>query len=76
MSGDILPMSPVSATRLVQEKRHYPGQHKEQSPKDDKESEKDSTGDAQLMNEQSTAEQKNVNAQGKNVKVGHIDEYA
>ncbi|WP_198263510.1 hypothetical protein [sulfur-oxidizing endosymbiont of Gigantopelta aegis] len=69
-------MSPVGASRLVQEKRHYPGQHKEQhskqSSKDDDESlEKGIDADAPL-----SAEQKSVNAKEKNVKLGHIDEYA
>ncbi len=75
MAGDISPMSPVSPTPLVREKRHYPNEEKEKKlkqqkqddqPDDDEQLKKDSDDDEQ---------QKRVNIDEKNVTVGHIDEY-
>ncbi len=73
MSGDISPLVPVSSTPLVREKRHYPGDQKEKKQEQDEQtndeaqSEKESDSDSQ---------QKPVNIDEKNGKVGHIDEYA
>ncbi len=69
MSGDIPPLNPVSPTPLVREKRHYPGEHKDDQARSDKESqEKQSPDDGSNQNP--------VNTNEKNGKVGHIDEYA
>lgn len=66
MSGDISPLSPASPTPLVREKRHYPSEQKDKNQKKQEH-------DEQADNE---AQQKPVNVDEKNVKVGHIDEYA
>ena len=75
MSGDISPLSPASATPLVREKRHYPGEQKEKNLK--KKAQDDQTSDdEQAKNESDDDEQENtVNKDEKNVKIGHIDEY-
>jgi len=71
MAGDISPMSPVSSTPLVREKRHYPNEEKEKNQKNDQ-----SDDDQQLKKESDDdMQQKRVNNDKKNVTVGHIDEY-
>jgi hypothetical protein len=85
MSGDISPLSPASATPLVREKRHYPGEQKEKNLKkqaqdvqtsDDEQAKNESDDDEQAKNESDDDEQENtVNRDEKNVKIGHIDEY-
>ena len=66
MSGDIAPMSPLPPSPLVRERRHYPGQHKDDQTQQQ-------TSDKA---ETSEKEAKDVNNNKKNVTVGHIDEYA
>ncbi len=76
MSGDISPLGPVSPTPLVREKRHYPNEQKdknlnqqEQSTQADDEAQSDKKSENDVP-------QKSMNGDKKNVKVGHIDEYA
>ncbi|MCW8930675.1 MAG: hypothetical protein OQL19_10600 [Gammaproteobacteria bacterium] len=73
MSGDISPLSPISSTPLVREKRHYPGDQKE-----NKQEQSDQTDDDAQSKEESEvdSQQKPMNNDKKNGKVGHIDEYA
>ncbi len=75
MAGNISPMSPISPTPLVREKRHYPDEHKDKNLK--KQQQADSTDDDEQPETESEDEsqQKPVNIDEKNVKVGHIDEY-
>ncbi|MCP3851124.1 MAG: hypothetical protein GY694_12930 [Gammaproteobacteria bacterium] len=81
MSGDIPPLNPVAPTPLVREKRHYPGEHKDDQARSDKESQSDkkSPKDEESQEKQSPddgANQNPMNTNEKNGKVGHIDEYA
>lgn len=69
MSGDISPLRPASPTPLVREKRHYPGEQKDNQQQQDKDSQSKKESDDDLQ-------QKPVNTDEKNGKVGHIDEYA
>lgn len=66
MSGDIAPMSPLPPSPLVRERRHYPGQHKDDQTRQQ----------AAEQSDKSEKEPKDVNLNKKNVTVGHIDEYA
>lgn len=73
MSSDIPPLVPVSSPPLVREKRHYPGDQKDNSQK---KSDASSTDEHQHQEESDDdLSHKPVNTDKKNVKVGHIDEY-
>ena len=76
MSGDISPLRPVSITPLVREKRHYPGDQKENSRDKQEKDELDNNTDAEDKESTEDMQQKNVNIDKNNVTVGHIDEYA
>ncbi|MCU7939694.1 MAG: hypothetical protein KZQ64_06175 [gamma proteobacterium symbiont of Bathyaustriella thionipta] len=75
MSNDIPPLVPASSPPLVREKRHYPGDQKNQKH-NKKKSEYSATEEDQLPEEtDDDLLHKPVNTDKNNVKVGHIDEY-
>lgn len=81
MSGDILPLTPVSSTPLVREKRHYPGEQKDKNqtkdePADDELLSKEESEEKSDDDTQQKVQQKSVKIDKKDGKVGHIDEYA
>lgn len=76
MSGDISPLRPVSSTPLVREKRHYPGDQKDNNQDKQEKDEPGNNTDAEEKKSSQDVQQKNVNIDPNNVTVGHIDEYA
>lgn len=75
MSSDIPPLVPVSAPPLVREKRHYPGDQKNQQQNKKKSDASSSDDDQRAEKLDDDLHQKPVNTDKNNVKVGHIDEY-
>ena len=76
MATDIPPLTPVTPTPLVREKRHYPGEEKDQpqpqNKKQKQQNEQNSEKDDALVKEAD----KSVDINEKDGTVRHIDEYA
>ena len=77
MASDIQPLTSVSSTPLVREKRRYPGEQKKNQQKKQDKQEKNTPDDAQGVSEADNIElEKSVDNDEKSARVKHIDEYA
>ena len=72
MSSDIQPLTSITATPLVREKRHYPNEQKQQKKSTADEAEQDSSVE---NDEADNAGEENIDIEKKNAGVKHIDEY-
>lgn len=76
MADDIQPLTPMTPTPLVREKRHYRGEQ-EQQAQQHKQQKKNSSNKPEAENEvKDDLVKKQVDIDEKNVTVKHIDEYA
>jgi len=80
MSNDISPLSAVSSTPLVREKRHYSGENASKKKKsDDQSKKKKKQQEIETLPEDKTIEgeqsKNSIDKEIENVKVSHIDEY-
>lgn len=73
MSGDIQPLTSITATPLVREKRHYPNEQKQQKKSTADEVKQDS---GIANNELDNAGEENMDNDNKSAGIKHIDEYA
>ena len=77
MASDIQPLTSVSSTPLVREKRHYPGEQKEKQQKKQDKQEKNTSDDVPAEPEADDIElKKSIDIDEKSARVKHIDEYA
>lgn len=78
MSVNVQPLTSITPTPLVREKRHYPGDQKKQQQNKQKEAKSAEPQDeADVEQDELKAEQKkSMDIDEKNVRVKHIDEYA
>ena len=77
MADDIQPLTPMTSTPLVREKRHYPGEQEQQAQQYKKQQKKKSSDEAEVAKETSDdLSKKLVDIDEKNATVRHIDEYA
>lgn len=78
MADDIQPLTPLNPTPLVREKRHYRGEQ-EQQAQQNKQQKKSPPNEPESETEDEVKDEtakKQVEIDGKNVTVRHIDEYA
>ncbi|MDX2503624.1 MAG: hypothetical protein QNL62_03995 [Gammaproteobacteria bacterium] len=74
MPDDIQPLTSVSSSPLVRERRHYPGdQQKQQSKKQDKKASDDAQTRPEVDN---SIAQNDMDIDKKNARDNHIDEFA
>ena len=77
MASDIQPLTSVSSTPLVREKRHYPGEQKKNQQKKQDKQEKNTSDDVPAEPETDDIElKKGIDIDEKSARVKHIDEYA
>lgn len=77
MANDIAPLTPITPTPLVRQKRHYPGEERQQPQQRQRRSDTDSSADhTDEELEEKTINKKSVDIDEKDVTVRHIDEYA